>query len=679
MNKKLSIFTSKKVAMIITFIVGVLLILLPTDFVNAEKFGDYEYSVTDDDKVIINKYCGNDNNVVIPSEINEKEVVGIQFSTFNNCSSLISVEIPASITYISNSAFMNCVNLTNISVDSQNEKYYDGGANAIIERKANNLIVGCGNTIIPDTVKSIDTSAFLDCQSLVSINIPDNVTNIGNGAFARCHNLKEVNISEGVSNIGDFAFSECNNIIELNIPGSVLNIGDHAFNDCSSLQRVIIPEGTIKIGQMAFDGCTELKSVKLSSSVEILGYDAFINCNNLSKIEIDLNNKYFYDGSENAIIRKDDDTLIYGCNNTKIPSTVKIIGKAAFFHHQIKSIDIPNSVQKIEDSAFAICYELESIEIPGSVSNIGAYTFHHCDNLKNVKILDGVKSIGKTAFAYCTNLESIIIPDSVENIEGYPFEGDYELTIYASKDSVAYKYAEMNGITVIDLDSKGTDSGSTKDDSIEYSDSNNDADKPQQSDNKPVSEASEKTKTISGVGKLSADGKVLTDLSGKKYYMADKLKKAELKKNLLVADSKTSGKFKVIGITKKSGKVTSGTVVYMNPYNKNTKKVSIPDIVKIGGVKFTVTSINKNAFIKNTKLTNITIGANITQIGANAFKGCKKLKTITIKTTKLKSIGSNAFKGINAKAKFKVPKKKLSKYTKMIKKAKAPKTVKVTK
>ena len=48
----------------------------------------------------------------------------------------------------------------------------------------------------------------------------------------------------------------------------------------------------------------------------------------------------------------------------------------------------------------------------------------------------------------------------------------------------------------------------------------------------------------------------------------------------------------------------------------------------------------------------------MTSIADNAFVKCKKkLKKVTI-GTKVKSIGKNAFKGINAKAKFKLPKKK---------------------
>lgn len=119
---------------------------------------------------------------------------------------------------------------------------------------------------------------------------------------------------------------------------------------------------------------------------------------------------------------------------------------------------------------------------------------------------------------------------------------------------------------------------------------------------------------------------------------------------------------------KKSKAVTSATkgkVVYAisGKYavvkkctSKKAKSVTILNKVKIGKKTYTVTSIAKNA-----------------------FKGCKKLKKVTIKAAKLKSIGKNAFKGIYKKATFKVPKKQLKKYKKLIQKKKTgfKKTMKV--
>lgn len=56
------------------------------------------------------------------------------------------------------------------------------------------------------------------------------------------------------------------------------------------------------------------------------------------------------------------------------------------------------------------------------------------------------------------------------------------------------------------------------------------------------------------------------------------------------------------------------------------------------------------------------------KIGASAFYGCKKLKTITIKTKKLTSnhVGANAFKGVYSKAQVKVPSGKKAAYKKLL-------------
>ena len=79
---------------------------------------------------------------------------------------------------------------------------------------------------------------------------------------------------------------------------------------------------------------------------------------------------------------------------------------------------------------------------------------------------------------------------------------------------------------------------------------------------------------------------------------------------------------------------------------KSIRSVTIPATVKYKGTTYKVTSI-----------------------GSKAFYNCKKLKTVTIKSRKLKSVGKNAFKGIYKKAKVTVPKSKYKAYRKLFKKA----------
>ena len=182
-----------------------------------------------------------------------------------------------------------------------------------------------------------------------------------------------------------------------------------------------------------------------------------------------------------------------------------------------------------------------------------------------------------------------------------------------------------------------------------------------------------------GVGTIIDNGEILIDSSGIRYRMANKLSQEDLKNSLKIADKKTGGKFKITKVTKKGGKVSGGTVTYVAPYNKNCTAATIPNAIKIGGVKFTVTQLGNNAFKNCRKLTKVTIGTNVIKIGSNAFNGCVKLTSVNIKTTKLSKIGAAAFKGTYKNIKVKVPKKQYDKYYKMITKAKLPKTGKITK
>lgn len=105
--------------------------------------------------------------------------------------------------------------------------------------------------------------------------------------------------------------------------------------------------------------------------------------------------------------------------------------------------------------------------------------------------------------------------------------------------------------------------------------------------------------------------------------------------------------------------------VTITSLDKKKSAIVIPDYITINGVKCKVVTIKKKAVYKRTKLKKLTIGKNVQTIEDNAFKGCKNLKSITIKSTVLKKVGKNAIKGIHKKAVIKVPKKQYKKYKKL--------------
>lgn len=112
---------------------------------------------------------------------------------FRGCLGLTSVNIPNSVTSIGTEAFYMCSGLRSIKVDSGNLKYDSrNNCNAIIETKTNTLIRGCENTIIPNSVTSIEAGAFDGCSGLTSIIIPKSVTSIGSDAFNGCIWLRRI-------------------------------------------------------------------------------------------------------------------------------------------------------------------------------------------------------------------------------------------------------------------------------------------------------------------------------------------------------------------------------------------------------------------------------------------------------------------------------------------------------
>ena len=112
-----------------------------------------------------------------------------------------------------------------------------------------------------------------------------------------------------------------------------------------------------------FEGCRGLISITIPSSVTSIDGSAFPSCSGLTSINVESSNKkYDSRNSCNAIIETSSNTLIAGCKNTTIPSSVTRIGRSAFYGCTgLTSITIPRSMTSIEKNAFAYCYGLISI------------------------------------------------------------------------------------------------------------------------------------------------------------------------------------------------------------------------------------------------------------------------------------------------------------------------------
>lgn len=110
---------------------------------------------------------------------------------------------------------------------------------------------------------------------------------------------------------------------------------------------------------------------------------------------------------------------------------------------------------------------------------------------------------------------------------------------------------------------------------------------------------------------------------------------------------------------------------------KSLKSITVPATVTVKGRKLKVTEIGAKAFRGCKKLKRAVLGKNVKTIGKAAFYGDQSLKTIVLRTQKLTSVGKHAFRGISSRAVVRAPKKKVNIYKKLLRKKGLKNSVKV--
>lgn len=247
-------------------------------------------------------YCKSLQSISIPYGIKE-----IPYRAFEGCESMITVLIPNSVTTIIGAAFGGCISLTNLSIPSSvtsiNNSFMDCSAletisvaadnpiydsrnncNCIIKTSNNELLLGCKNSVIPNTVRSIAGYSFYGISGLIQLSIPNSVTSIGPGAFGFCSDLTSITIPNSVTSISNMAFYNCGNLEEVTMSDSVKSIGRSAFEKCGKLKSFKIPNTLTSISEKTFAECESLTTIVIPQTISSIGEKAFWNCVSVDSI-----------------------------------------------------------------------------------------------------------------------------------------------------------------------------------------------------------------------------------------------------------------------------------------------------------------------------------------------------------------------------------------------------------
>ena len=353
------------------------------------------YKIVDGEAHVVKpygSYTSSDNmegDLSIPQSVNYNgttyTVSAIGAGAFSYCSYITSVVIPNTVRIIDKDAFESCSGMNTVS--------------------------------IPSSVTKIRDEAFAYCRTLTSVVIPNSVDSLGERVFYQCDNLISAVIGNSVTAISRSAFSCCERLAAISIPASVTVIDGNAFWSCFALTSIDIPNSVTTIGDFAFYQCRNLASVVIPSSVTSIGGSAFGSCDNITSIAVAQGNAvYDSRNSCNALIETATNTLIKGCVNTVIPSTITSIGNSAFSGCSgLTSVNLPNGLTSIGSYAFYGCSGLTSIALPGSLTTINRSAFSHCSGLTSVTVPASVTDIspgyswGENPFDFCNNLMSIVV------------------------------------------------------------------------------------------------------------------------------------------------------------------------------------------------------------------------------------------------------------------------------
>jgi len=204
--------------------------------------------------VDIGEYALFGNKALPAIDLSNVSIIGD--AAFSDCSSLATVDIPASAASIGTAVFSSCNSLTAINVAEDNPLYasIDG---VLFDKEQTTLMQypaakSGSKYVIPPTVVNIGTSAFSGSVNLMSVTIPEGVTRLNSVTFSRCEKLTHIAMPASLINLGTNTFLQCTNLRTFTLPDGVDSNNSQHFSACANLESIVVLDQTTNARQLAF-------------------------------------------------------------------------------------------------------------------------------------------------------------------------------------------------------------------------------------------------------------------------------------------------------------------------------------------------------------------------------------------------------------------------------------------
>ena len=624
-----------------------------------------------------------------------KGLKAIPQNAFSGCAKLPSVTIPDSVTSVGVSAFDSCSSLETISLPDGVTSIGDFAFYECFALRSVHMPAG---------LKSLGHDTFKDCQSLSgAFTIPKGVKRIEAGTFFGCSSLTKISLSKGLREIGPGAFTACG-LESIDLPDTVTRVGSNAFLGCTRLMEMTIRGMNVELQDSSFPEFTESLTIRCykGSTAETIAQAMDI------KVE-------YLDGDAPETPPEDAFTPLAEPVSGTSPvftwsidtdGTLTISGRSANsveahpwteYADNVRRVVLSDGLEIVVDEAFLHFTHITEITIPDTVRFIGNHALEGCTALKTVRLPQGLSSgvIGAACFRGCSSLESLVIPEGFTSMAGGAFQNCGKLksvslpaSLTSWEPSGAFLYCKsLSTLTVAEGNTSFAAVDNvlfSKDGTVLYACPGAKGGNYKVPDGVTRIESSafranDNLKTVRIPASVQSIGmnafcfcNALTEVTILSRDAMIESGAFDKCRNLTIAcytgsTAETYAKEYSIpcrlldGVpagpySDGSGKYTitaEGTATFKKPA-KSAATVKVPDTIKVSGQKVKVTAIAANAFKGSKRLKSVTIGRNVKTIGKNAFLNCTKLKTVT-GMANVTTIGASAFQGCKALAKITLP------------------------